>query len=35
MMAIASNWTWEKKYLTSPVTSLEFFGSDLVLSGEE
>lgn len=32
-MAIASNWTWEKKYLTSPVTSLEFVGSDLVLSG--
>lgn len=35
IMTAASDWTWEKKHLTSPVTSVEFVGSDLVLSGEK
>ena len=33
IMTIARDWKWEKNYLSSPVTSVEFVGSDLVLSG--
>ena len=35
VMAIAHEWKWEKSHLTSPVTSVEFLGPDLVLSGEK
>lgn len=34
MMTTSGHWKWKKNYLTSPVTSVEFIGSDLILSGE-
>ncbi|XP_068709317.1 tRNA (34-2'-O)-methyltransferase regulator WDR6-like isoform X1 [Montipora foliosa] len=32
-MTTSFPWKWEKNYLTSPVTSTEFLGSDLLFSG--
>lgn len=32
-MTTSYPWKWEKNYLTSPVTSTEFLGSDLLFSG--
>jgi len=32
-MTIVRDWEWEKKNLISPVTSVEFLGSDVLLSG--
>ena len=34
-MTIVRDWEWEKKNLISPVTSVEFLRSDLLLSGEK
>lgn len=34
-MTLVRDWEWEKKDLISPVTSVEFVGSDLLLSGEK
>ena len=34
IMTTSCPWKWEKNYLTSPVTSTEFLGPDLLFSGE-